>query len=449
MKLKYSIVFISLLTLLLPLSVSAEEIRVATEDEFTFAVLDAEPGDVIVVQPGTYTIQLNLKIPGTNEKPITIVAPNGATIYPPRDRAAVNVGAAHWILDGVTIDGRDSTQSLIYVNADGFVLKNSTLENARGSGVVIRAKDAVIENNTLRNFDALFLYPIWIYTIGAGLMLIAAFFGWKSFVLALAVNALFAGWMGVFHRFYGQNVDAHAVFVFAGSENITIHYNTIENLSGDGVHILNDIDRKGLSPAKNITITDNTITRVRENGIDIKTSENVQVRGNQIAGVAPSGTSEGSGIVIHGGATNITVENNLIALSNIGITVARGEIGEPDGVFPRNIALVNTTILSPRAEGLGNKAVGDGVIIREAVNVTQTNTVVDNDEVKLKEFSIPDDPTYSKAKREEQLLFIQAGWAASALVSFVLALFVARAGRVRTTLQKTPRTQFPTPPVQQ
>lgn len=433
---KYSIVLVSILAFLLPWSARAEEVVVDTEDEFTFAVLDAEPGDVILVQPGTYTLQLNLKIPGTSEKPMTIVAPQGATIHPPRDRAAVNVDAAHWILDGLTIDGRDSTQSLIYVNADGFVLKNSTLKNARGSGVVVRAKDAVIENNTFRNFDGFFLYPVWLYAIGAGLMLVAAFFGWKSFALALLANGLFAGWMMVFHRFYGQNVDAHAVFVFVGSENITIHKNIIENLSGDGVHILNDIDRTGAAPAKNITITDNTITRVRENGIDVKTSENVQVRGNQIAGVVPSGTSDGSAIHIHGGANNVSVENNLIALSNIGVAIDKGEIGEPDDIQPHLVTLTNNIFLSPVAEGFGAQAVGEGIIVRGADVETQTNTIIGSEDARANDFTLPDDPTYPKARQEEQLLFIQAGWVASAVISFLITILAHVLRRPRSLLRK-------------
>lgn len=132
------------------------------------AVAKAPPGSVIAVQPGDYpsTTLLERSVVGDDTRPVRITAADDEQ-PPVFDGIETNVpymtfegisststwwiqpGADHTTLDGITIDG-----SGLFLRSHDVVVRNSTLANGfTTDGIQVgRAKDVLIENNTIRDY---------------------------------------------------------------------------------------------------------------------------------------------------------------------------------------------------------------------------------------------------------------------------------------------------------
>ena len=119
----------------------AEEISVSTTEEFRAAVGGANPGDVILMQAGTYRLdaKLNLNRAGESNAPITIrAASDQAPLIESNTVEALNISAPHWTLE-----------NLHFV---GVCQNHSSCEHALH---IVRAADhTTVRGCTFQNFNA-------------------------------------------------------------------------------------------------------------------------------------------------------------------------------------------------------------------------------------------------------------------------------------------------------
>ncbi|MCC6217787.1 MAG: PE-PGRS family protein [Polyangiaceae bacterium] len=146
-------------------------VDVATAAELTAAVAAAQPGDVIVLAPGTYALgKLSCAASGTPTAPIVVRAatPRGARLeFSSVEGFAVT--GAHWRFEGLDVRGTcaqdDDCEHAFHVSgaADGFVLRDSRIVdfnaqlkvNAAQVGGVWRTPNAgLVEHNELADTRA-------------------------------------------------------------------------------------------------------------------------------------------------------------------------------------------------------------------------------------------------------------------------------------------------------
>jgi hypothetical protein len=140
--------------------------------------------------------------------------------------------------------------------------------------------------------------------------------------------------------------DAHGVCVATSSRDIIIRNCEIYNCSGDGVQVQHyDF---GVRPV-NVLIENNLFystylddedwERRGENAIDLKDCDNVIIRKNTMYGFRRSHGSDGTAVVIHYDADNVTIEENIIynSIKGIRVRTARTTNQINDCVIRRNV----------------------------------------------------------------------------------------------------------------
>lgn len=125
-------------------------------NNFTIALNAAQPGDIILVLPGTYNEMISSKRDGSANQRITIKA------YDPANRPLVksngqvaDLNHAYITLDGFIIDGQFGNSDVIKVKdgGDNLILRNCEIRNGTKDGIdLIQADDVLIENCEIHHF---------------------------------------------------------------------------------------------------------------------------------------------------------------------------------------------------------------------------------------------------------------------------------------------------------
>jgi hypothetical protein len=294
------------------------------------ALEKAEPGDTILVLPGTYAEQLYLENHGSSAAPITIRGEGSPlpTIVPERDpdRSAVMLVRGSYNIENLSID-------LGGLRMGAIVFERSATRS-RVSGTELRSGAA-----------------------GAGILLAGASH------ITIEDNHI--------HHFIKPNDDSHGVLVVGPSHNITIRNNDIHHNSGDSVQC----QSHGNQPAEDVLIESNKMSNEGENAVDIKLCNRVTIRNNEMFGfpntaVRPRGTSAAEAVILHDSARNITVQENIISKAGRGVSVVAGH-GRP----PENVRIEGNTIQEIRNVPSGN---GQGIRIESGRNVQVIDNVVEN-----------------------------------------------------------------------
>tara|TARA_Y100000310_G_scaffold272474_1_gene287435 strand:- start:2371 stop:3816 length:1446 start_codon:yes stop_codon:yes gene_type:complete len=354
------------LILVLP-SASSLEPEISTTQGLEQAIKLAQPGSILTLSNNEYNFPPTLQTSGTQEKPITIKG-NGAIF-----NGNINLQASYWILEDLTF------KDPIFISGNNNIIRDSTIKDLEQTAITIKGNNNLIENNEFSNIDSLnkwFYFPIIFILLGI-LLVTSAYYNKKIFIILLILNLIFAIYLLPNGGYFHQNKDAHAVMVWQGSENNTIQNNLMYQLSGDGIHVINDNQRQGRL-AKDVRILNNQIYAVRENCIDVKTSQNVLIQDNECSGVLPSFTSsDGTGIIIHAGADNVKILNNQISNTRRGISVTKGSVSNSPTEYPGEIEITHNTITSPIDTGEG-WASGSGIVLGQADSIlVQENHVQD------------------------------------------------------------------------
>lgn len=176
---------------------------------------------------------------------------------------------------------------------------------------------------------------------------------------------------GSIHGFGDNRADAreqdyHGIKSTSGSD-IWILDAEIYDVSGDSVQC-GDASR---GACERVYIGGGYFHDNRENGIDIKDSQNVVVSGVRMEGFAPTGSSSGVALVIHDDAYDARVYDNVIRDANIGIVSSgmEGHVIEGNdieassmGIDLRgtsNLTVRDNHIVAPQCLRIGGGASGD------------------------------------------------------------------------------------------
>lgn len=280
------------------------------------AVASVTPGTTVFLREGTYAPFAIDRVDGTESAPIRLVgAPGGAR--PLIRGGTVLVKRAHWSLEGIEVTpGAAFAVRFTGAGAHDSGLRESVLhDGAAGAGVSIdgEAANITIEGNEIYGFSR------------------------------------------------GGDIDSHGIVIQPRTSGTVVRGNEIHGNNGDSVQCIDPGAAGGGAPARDILIEGNRMFGDRENAVDIKTCENVVIRGNVAHGYSASATSKGEAVVIHIGANNVLVEKNDLSDS------ARGVV---TGVGAKNVTIRRNVIHDGRDEKTG-------ILLGQGSNFTVLhNTVV-------------------------------------------------------------------------
>ena len=291
------------------------------------AVALAAPGDVILIQPGVYEESLTLDARGATAAAITLRGEGDTrpTLIPgTQKQGSVIRVRGRWNLENLNIDVKNAAKFAVSFESTAHfsTLVHCELQDGTaGSGVVVEGARSV----TLRD------------------------------------NHI--------HHFNRPDDDAHGVTVVGPAQDTVIQGNDIHHNSGDSVQC-----QAGSAPAVGLRIENNSLHDEGENGVDIKTCQDVTIRNNAFRGfpnraVRPMGSSAGEAVVIHLSARDVRVLDNRIERAGRGISI----LG--DGADPENIRLERNQIWDIRNTPASN---GQGIRIESARNVAVLDNVVED-----------------------------------------------------------------------
>ena len=111
----------------------------------------AQPGDTVVVAPGTYPEALSTVRPGTAPAPITIRAtiPRSAIVTIPG--RVLTVGHSYITVDGLVLDGQFGADDIVRIGSAGsrFIMRNAEVRSTSRDAIDIGSPDDVLIENTL------------------------------------------------------------------------------------------------------------------------------------------------------------------------------------------------------------------------------------------------------------------------------------------------------------
>ena len=328
----------------------AVEHRVSSADQLDDALIDAEEGDVIILQSGVYRIQAEVDTRG-----ITLRGEPGAVIDAGGKGTALVIRRPRVRVENLTLRGygpdlyaRDAGVKLTD-GADDAVLAGLTLEGA-GFGVrADRLERLRIENCSIAG-DA----GMHVLDRGDGVFL--------NYVKdpVLVGNRV----RNVRDGFYFENVDSSVSErnTFTGAQ-YGIHYMYTRGDSAADNRAAGVRGGYALMSSKNITLRRSTSSGNIEFGILLNVADGCLVEENSVSGVHnpkgnPALDTEGKGIFIYGPGRN-RVTRNLIEKADIGIGVALGGEGNVlwENAFVENtiqVRYVGEKPLEWSHEGRGN-----------------------------------------------------------------------------------------------
>ena len=118
------------------------------------AALDAVgPGDIVTIRAGTYTETAETKTDGTAADPITVRAePGGGTVKLTNSGRVLRIHNAHYVVEGIVVDGQYGDRIPLDVNTGPFTLRDSDVGFSTrdcidiGASVGVRIEGCVIHH---------------------------------------------------------------------------------------------------------------------------------------------------------------------------------------------------------------------------------------------------------------------------------------------------------------
>jgi hypothetical protein len=129
-------------------------VRVATETGLTTAMTNADPGDVIEVNGGTYDVNLLTSRDGTSDQPITLrAAPGEIVVLSARDATLRTLdlqSASHWRIEGLKIRGSRHANVRIDGGTD-VVIDGCEIYDGTKKGIIANGDLITIRNSIIRD----------------------------------------------------------------------------------------------------------------------------------------------------------------------------------------------------------------------------------------------------------------------------------------------------------
>jgi acid phosphatase type 7 len=296
---------------------------------------------VAYVHGGTYNERVTTGNSGSATVPLWLLEAPGESAVIKGDGSSSNpfvrITKPYWVVDGFEIDAggsqnhaiRFQTDSALGFDASHVVIRNVEVHHGTGPAAVVfqGASDAALLNSKVHDYK------------------------------------------------FGSN-DSHGVAVLRGSKRILVKGNDSWGNDGDDVQCADADAVSSADDPVDITIEGNRYGNThpggaprpstRENAVDIKTCDNVTVRGNKMFGFRPSPipcpgncSPHGDAVVIHENASRILMEGNRIWNGGRGVSIggSNGTLGPI--VFRRNLIFDMAT-----GTGLSTDTVGSGNGIR-------------------------------------------------------------------------------------
>ncbi|MCA1706744.1 MAG: right-handed parallel beta-helix repeat-containing protein, partial [Actinobacteria bacterium] len=296
-------------------------------------------GKVACVNSGTYDEPgASVTNSGTETAPIVLKRTPGSPTRPiirlDRPSPVLRIDRGYWIVDGLEFDlNRQRTTGMVFgPSGHHIALRNSYVhDDARGAAVYVSADDVSIEGSEIAN------------------------------------------------NFHYLGEDSHGITVFGQAARVLVRGNRIHDNGGDGLQCADETDQDESSDGQlpsDVTIEDNRLWTSpanqgrTEQGVDIKTCQQVSIRGSvrpdandpnaanqKFYGFKSSSSAAGGGgaVVIHLGARNALVENNRIWDSCHGVGIGRHDtaLGVPANVVVRRNAMFDLKAIGGACKGYG------------------------------------------------------------------------------------------------
>ncbi len=296
-------------------------------------------GKVACVNSGTYDeTGASAADSGTQAAPIVLKRTPGSPTRPVirlnRASSVLRIDRGYWIVDGLDFDlnrQRKTGSGMVFGSSGHHIaLRNSYVHDDAGAAAVyVSADDVSIEGSEIAN------------------------------------------------NFHHLGEDSHGITVFGQAARVLVRGNRIHNNGGDGLQCADETDEGTPSDGQlpmDLTIEDNRLWTSPENqgrteqGVDIKTCQQVSIRGsvrpdandpnaaNQKFYGFKSSSDRGSGaVVIHLGARNVLVANNRIWDSCHGVGIGRHDtaLGVPENVVVRRNAMFDLKAIGGACKGYG------------------------------------------------------------------------------------------------
>jgi hypothetical protein len=131
---------------------SASAVTVDSAEELTEALDDAQPGDIIELEPGDYAGTFAATASGTESEPITLTGPRGAILSNDDDGYGLHLdGADHWNLTGFTVT--EASKGIILDESDHVTIDDVEVYGVDAEAVHLRAasSDNVIQNSVIHD----------------------------------------------------------------------------------------------------------------------------------------------------------------------------------------------------------------------------------------------------------------------------------------------------------
>jgi hypothetical protein len=320
------------------------------------------PGYEVAIEagPAPYAAPPYIDLAGSSTAPYRLrgvaVAGVRPRIVPPgAELLTFGDNAHYWTIEGLHLDCEGRGIAGVYlVGSAHVVVRDVLIEGCTSAAVGVRgAQHVAIERNVMRNNRA---------TTRAGRSLGRT----DSNGVAMRANA----------DDTLERADANAVTVENGAAYVRIADNEAHGNSGDGVQCAGR--EQGDPDSRHVTIVGNRFHGNLENGIDVKSCQDVLVRGNDLWNYGHSeewhrnhGMCGGAALVVHYEAARVRIEKNRIRESGVGIIVGRWDGPGVTDVSIRENVIYNLdqrlTTTWPSGFQLFN--CGDGITVNRGQNV--------------------------------------------------------------------------------
>jgi parallel beta-helix repeat protein len=270
------------------------------------------PGQAIVLHDGTYQEHLRLSKAGRPDAPMFLIAKEGASpvIVPAgSDKPILHITGSYYVVSGIRVDAQKKMLRAVMVeNANHIALRDLDIGNGQG--------------------------PSALYLRGSDLGVISS----------------------LIHDYKWPGHDAHGMIVVPDSNRILVLANESFGNDGDSLQCIGPDTSFGNAPARNILVEGNVFHEDEENAVDIKTCEDITIRGNQFHGYRPKSTApQGSAMVVHYAARNILIENNTLFNNGRGLSLGGVMVGNR---LAENVAVRKNVMFDHTTEAGGT---GDGL----------------------------------------------------------------------------------------